>query len=185
MAAAVMHKHVGDTPLTKQALAFAIERHAGQIRKVSGLPYIVHPMEVYAITRKYKESANIDALGAIALLHDILEDTPTTHEELLNRFGPLVADTVRELTNDEVAITALGKEKYIDEKLLELSSYALVVKLADMLANVGENPTEKTVQRIEHHCVFLLFSDRRLSETHRALISEIQYTIATLYGISQ
>ena len=173
------HKHVGDTPLTKKAIAFAIEHHAGQTRSGSGLPYIVHPIEVYVIVRKYKESAQIDILGAAALLHDTLEDCPeVTYDLLLAEFGQTVADIVQELTNDREAIAQLGKQEYLEQKLAKLSSYALTIKLADILANVGENPTPKAIDRMAHHYNFLMSHPRTLSDTHECLLDAIRETLA-------
>lgn len=183
MATSSYRKHIGDIPLAKKALAFAIEKHAKQTRKTSELPYYVHPVEVWGIICKYKESVNIDVLGAAALLHDTLEDTNTTYEELLELFGPTVADIVKELTNDKDEIARIGKEAYLNTKLLKLSSYALAIKLADMLANVGENPTPAAIERIARHRHFLLTSGRALSSTHHALLHEIALTVSTLYGI--
>lgn len=179
------HKHVGNTPLTKKAIAFAIKKHEGQFREASGLPYIVHPIEVYTIVRKYKESVNIDVLCAAAILHDTIEDTDTTYEELVAEFGKEVADLVLEVTSDEAEKALLGKEAYLDKKITTISSYGLVIKLADMLANVGENPTEKAIKRICHHCDFLVNSSgRRLTSTHLALIDEIRRTLIILYGVA-
>lgn len=179
------HKHVGDTSTTKEAIDFAIEKHRGQYREVSGLSYVVHPIEVLTIVRKYKESRNIDNIGAAAILHDVMEECGVTHEELVIKFNQQVADLVLEVTSDESEKERLGKQAYLDQKIASITSYALVIKLADMLANVGENPTEKAIRRILHHCDFLVNeSGRRLTETHLALIAEIRRTIEYLYGIT-
>ncbi len=79
-----------------EAIAFATERHAGQVRKGTSLPYIVHPLEVAAhLARAYPDRP---ALVTAGLLHDTLEDTATTREEIEARFGPEVARLVAAVT---------------------------------------------------------------------------------------
>ncbi len=166
---------------TNRAIAYAMEAHKGQIRNVSGLPYIVHPIEVYAICKKYKESHCIDDICAAAVLHDTLEDSSTSYTDLANEFGGLVANLVLEVTTDKDACQKMGKLDYINEKLENMSSWALVIKLADMLANVTDNPLPKTIERIGLHIDYLYDSQRKLSSTHINLMERIRYSIATLY----
>jgi guanosine-3',5'-bis(diphosphate) 3'-pyrophosphohydrolase len=166
---------------TNKAIAFAMEAHKSQVRAVSGLPYIVHPIEVYSICKKYKESHMIDDICAAAILHDTLEDTSTLYVDLVLEFGDLVASLVAELTTNIAECALMGKLDYINKKLENMSSWALVIKLADMLANVTDNPLPKTIQRIWLHTEYLLSCGRTLSDTHRVLIDRIQYSIVTLY----
>ena len=179
-----MSKYLGGMPLTKAAIAFALKKHDGQFRKVSGLPYIVHVLDVFSIVRKYKDSNSIDELCAAAILHDTIEDTDTTYEELLELFGKTVADLVREVTNDPVRKRELGKQVYIEEKLAQLSSWALVIKLADILSNVGENPAPKAIKRIRHHHDFIRSIEfpRTLSATQNAILGEIDRTLRELHA---
>jgi len=158
---------------TIRAIQFIEDKHYGQRRKFSGLPYIVHLFNVYAIAKEYKHSTHQDDISAICLLHDTLEDTDTTVEELTFEFGPLVANTVAELTNDRAKIAQIGKTKYVDEKLLTLSNYALVVKLADMLANIIDHPQFSTLQRISHHIEFLK-AHRKLTPSQQKITNHIE-----------
>ena len=161
-----------------KALRFATAAHKGQTRK-SGDPYISHPKEVARFVKQFKKSNNLSALIQAAYLHDTIEDTDTTHEDLVKQFGGLVADMVKELTSDKEAIQALGKGEYIAGKMAKMSSWALVVKLADRLANVQDidsRPSEfqrryaaQTKQAIDR-----LRSDRYLSATHNKIISAIE-----------
>lgn len=167
--------------LTIKAIKLAKKAHKGQFRKVSGLPYIVHPLEVLSIVKKYKESHNIDAICAAAVLHDTAEDAGLTYEALSAGFGTLTASLIMEVTNDTAAVSKLGKLTYINEKLLKLTSYALVIKLADMLANVTDNPAEKTIKRIAAHVAFLR-ANRVLSATQLKLAEQIEYSIENLYS---
>ena len=159
---------------TIAAIQFIEDRHKGQRRKSSGLPYIVHLFSVYATVKEYKQSKNLDELSAICLLHDSLEDTGTTKQELLEIFGPIVADTVEELTNDIEEINRIGKRAYIDQKLLKLSNYALTVKLADMLSNITDNPTFSTLERTHHHISFLKANRPALTESQQKIIQHIE-----------
>ena len=71
-----------------EALCFAAQRHSGQKRKLQDTPYILHPMEVAAIVGTM--TSDEDTLCA-AVLHDTVEDTDTTIEEIEERFGHRVA----------------------------------------------------------------------------------------------
>lgn len=128
------------------ALLFAIERHAGQTRRGTNLPYITHPIAVSYLVARFKRSKHLPELVAAAILHDVLEDTPTSFAELAERFTPLVASLVLELTSDPREINRLGKAEYLKCKLSGMSSYGLTIKLADRLHNVSDRPTAKTVR---------------------------------------
>ena len=73
------------------ALHFAIAAHAGMVRKGDGTPYILHPLEVASIASSL--TSNEDVLCA-AVLHDVVEDTPCTLEQLHETFGGRVAELV-------------------------------------------------------------------------------------------
>jgi hypothetical protein len=132
-----------DIDESEQALQFATKAHAGQTRS-GGDPYITHPMRVAASVEQYKQSHNLEAIIDAALLHDTVEDTDTTHEDLEALFGGLVASIVKELTSDPEQIKKVGKAAYLSHKMATMSSYALVIKLADRLDNVKDIATAKT-----------------------------------------
>lgn len=156
----------------QRALDFAANKHDGQTRKATGAPYIEHPKSVAEIVKKYKESKYESELVAASLCHDTLEDTETTFVELANNFGPMVASLVNELTNDPKAIEQYGKLEYHKKKLVALSSYGLVIKLADRLHNINDHPTSKmiddTVELMDH-----LEKNRMLTETQKKLMQDI------------
>lgn len=77
--------------LFEQALCFAAERHNAQRRRTEKTPYIIHPMEVATIVSTMSDD---EELLAAAVLHDTIEDTDTTAEEILARFGQRVLDLV-------------------------------------------------------------------------------------------
>ena len=74
-----------------RAIAFAAEKHAGKTRKGTSIPYIVHPMEAVVIVSTMTSDQE---LLAAAVLHDTMEDTDTTYEQLVQEFGKRVADLV-------------------------------------------------------------------------------------------
>ena len=85
-----------DTSILDKAIIFATRAHQGQERKGKGLPYIVHPMEAVAIVATI--TADQEILAAAAL-HDTVEDTPVTIDEIRREFGGRVATLVAYETN--------------------------------------------------------------------------------------
>jgi len=159
--------------IVKEAMMFAMQAHEGQYRRISGLPYITHPISVFATVKKYKESKNIDAILCAELLHDTIEDCGVTTTQIEQKFGLLVASIVVELTNDDGKVKELGKQEYINDKIASISNYALVIKLADFLDNCSDNPTTKMLLRIQHHVDFLK-KVRALTSTHKKIIVQIE-----------
>ena len=82
-----------------QALSFAQTKHADQYRKGTHVPYVTHVVAV-AETLTYFYPDN-EALHAAGLLHDVVEDTDTTLEEVKTKFGPRVAELVAAVTKEE------------------------------------------------------------------------------------
>ena len=80
-----------DTSLTDKAVIFATKAHSGTPRKGTQMPYITHPMEAMAIVATMTDRQE---LLAAAALHDVVEDTPVTLEELRHEFGDEVAEWV-------------------------------------------------------------------------------------------
>ena len=84
--------------LVEDAMAFAARAHHGVFRKRSGLPYIMHPLEVAVICGSLTSDQEV---LAAALLHDTVEDSDATLEELQTRFGPRVAMLVASETENK------------------------------------------------------------------------------------
>ena len=164
---------------SSQALSYAVKAHKGQFRS-DGSPYVKHPERVADFVKKFKKSHNLDALISAAYLHDTIEDTDATHEDLEKMFGGLIASMVKELTSDKDKIAKVGKDNYLADKMANMSSWALVIKLADRLDNVQDiataktpewrrkykSETEKILRRLE--------KDRSLSGTHKKIIKTIR-----------
>lgn len=120
-----------------KADAFAAEAHGsiGQVRKYSGEPYIEHPREVAAIVAGALPGDH-EAVAA-ALLHDVVEDTPHTIDDIAAEFGSAIAGLVFEVT--DVSRPADGNRKVRKEidrlHIARASSRGQTIKLADLISN--------------------------------------------------
>ena len=119
------------------ALAFAADKHRNQRRKdAEASPYINHPIMLAKILSV--EGGVEDGLVlCAAVLHDTIEDTETSYEELAGGFGREIADVVREVTDDKSLPKAERKQLQIDHAP-QLSRAAKLVKLADKIANLRD-----------------------------------------------
>lgn len=136
-----------EKPQLADVYSFAKQKHdeTGAVRKHSKLPYFTHSELVADIALVY---GGTDKEIAIALLHDVLEDTDTSIREIEIRYGADVAECVSEITNDPYLVNLYGKENYINKELSEIDHSALFVKLCDMYANLLDYPTESQRKRI-------------------------------------
>ena len=119
------------------ALAFAAHKHRDQRRKdIAASPYINHPI---ALANVLANEAHVDDETALiaAILHDTIEDTDTTAEELLRDFGPEVAAIVLEVTDDKSLPKAERKRLQVVHAG-EISQRAKLVKLADKICNLRD-----------------------------------------------
>ncbi len=118
------------------AVAFAVERHGDQ-RRPAGQPYLEHLLEALTVLVEGVGVSDGDTLCA-AVLHDVVEDTPTTLDEVRDRFGERVAELVDWVTKPEALADqdpASVRAGYL-ERLRGAPEAALTVKLADRLSNV-------------------------------------------------
>src|SRR6204780_2516477 len=131
------HRPNEDISLIRKAWEFCVSHHKGQTR-ASGEPYIVHPLEVAEVLVEMK----LDATAvAAALLHDAVEDTPATSEEIGERFGDQVAHIVEGVTKIDKIQFANREDRQAEnvrKMLLAMVSDVRVVliKLADRLHNM-------------------------------------------------
>jgi guanosine-3',5'-bis(diphosphate) 3'-pyrophosphohydrolase len=132
------------------AVNFAAIKHIRQTRKnVEKSPYINHPVAVAETIAQVGGVYDLATLQA-AILHDTIEDTETTREDLELAFGAEVADLVCEVTDDKSLDKARRKELQI-EHAPHLSSRAKLIKIADKTCNVRDitasPPSEWSHQR--------------------------------------
>ncbi len=119
------------------ALQFAAQKHRSQRRKdVAASPYINHPIDVATLLAVQGGVTDLSTLLG-AVLHDTIEDTETTPEELAAAFGLEVRDLVLELTDDKQLPKAERKRLQI-EHAHAISNKAKLIKLGDKIANVRD-----------------------------------------------
>ena len=126
--------------MIENAVIFAVHAHAGAKRKGKNHPYILHPLEVMTIVGSITEDEEV---LAAAVLHDTVEDTSVTREDILRAFGPRVADLVdaesENKREDQRAEDTwqLRKQETIDH-LKGAERDAKLICLGDKLANLRE-----------------------------------------------
>jgi (p)ppGpp synthase/HD superfamily hydrolase len=129
------------TPLTQKAMHIAYQAHHGQFDK-SGTPYIFHPIHL-------AETMDDEYSCCVALLHDTVEDTDVTLEDLKQVFPPEVTDAVALLTHDD----SVDYFDYV--RAIKHNPIARKVKLADLAHNsdqsrcVGSGISEEKLQRLK------------------------------------
>lgn len=120
-----------------EAASFAAKKHRHQKRKGKDPePYINHPLEVARLLADIGKVEDHEILMA-AILHDTVEDTETTPEELIARFGQNVCRMVLEVTDDKSLPKQVRKQLQIDHAP-HLSSGARHIKLGDKICNVSD-----------------------------------------------
>jgi len=132
------------------AIDFAAIKHEGQYREgVLGTPYVIHPLGVVKSLWFEGGVREVSTLTA-ALLHDTLEDTQTTADEIEACFGYRVRSIVEELTDDSQLSSEEKKQKQV-EHARHYSREARLIKLADRLYNIRDlknlNPSERLACR--------------------------------------
>lgn len=161
-----------DLALVLKALHFAADKHRAQRRKdAEASPYINHPIavaETLASVGGVRDAVTI----AAAILHDTVEDTETTGEELQAVFGPEIRAVVEEVTDDTSLPVEVRKRLQV-ERARHKSPRARLVKLADKICNVRDlveaPPAGWTAER-----------KRRYVEWARAVIDEVRGSNAAL-----
>ena len=113
------------TPLTRKAMQTAYDAHHGQVDK-AGVPYILHPFHV-------AQSMEDEISCCVALLHDVLEDTDVTFDQLAAVFPPEVMDALKLLTHAKDT----PYEDYV--RAIRTNPIAVTVKLADIAHNSDQS----------------------------------------------
>lgn len=148
----LLKKNIPDSefPNVKKAYETAERAHAEQ-KRLSGEPYIIHPLSVAIILA---ELGMDEASVIAALLHDTVEDTSITHEQILSEFGETVADLVDGVTKiGKVSITSKEEQQAenIRKMLIAMSRdiRVIIIKLADRLHNMRTLMFKKEQRRRE------------------------------------
>lgn len=117
------------------ALQFATNAHSGQYRKSTKIPYIVHPIDVMQHLIKHNASDNAVAAG---ILHDTLEDTKTTEQQLRQVFGDRIADLVVGASEADKTQTWEERKQHTMNALRQTNdTEQLMIVCADKLSNIS------------------------------------------------
>ncbi len=143
-----------DLKILLKALAFAAYKHKDQRRRdVDASPYINHPISLADILCNEAHITDIETICS-ALLHDTVEDTETTAEELEQAFGKTIRDIVMDVTDDKSLPKAARKQAQIDHAA-HISDKAKLVKLADKISNLRDilnnAPTDWSLERRQQY----------------------------------
>jgi len=123
-----------DTAFFDKAVKFAVEAHQGTERRGKGYPYIIHPMEAASIVATI---TNDQKMLAAAILHDTVEDTDVTIEQIREQFGDRVAELVQhETAPSDESLTWREKKMAQINQLADASYDSKVVALGDKLSNM-------------------------------------------------
>lgn len=127
-----------DTDLVDKAIVFATQAHHGTERRGKGYPYIIHPLEAMAIVATI---SNDPELLAATVLHDTIEDTTATYEDIQKKFGTRVADLV--VTETDIKNAPDGRKlswqerKQRDMDNLRMASREVkIIAIGDKLSNM-------------------------------------------------
>jgi (p)ppGpp synthase/HD superfamily hydrolase len=126
---------IARSELLSRAYGVAAEVHAGQRRKDDGSPFISHPL---AVARVLKNADFGDHVIAAALLHDVVEDTELSSQQVAERFGDKVAELVEELSEDKRIEDYEERKLGHRDRVEEAGSDAIAIYIADKLSNLRD-----------------------------------------------
>ena len=135
----------------EQAIIYAANAHVGRLRKGTDMPYIVHPMETMMITARLTNDINTVAAAA---LHDVVEDTEYTYQDIKMAFGEMVADLVAEESEDkregqDKTLTWRVRKEETITSTRNKSMEAKKIMLADKLSNLRASRRDYKVTGIK------------------------------------
>lgn len=117
--------------IVDKAKEIATKAHQDQTRW-DGRPYIIHPEKVVSILKMFEVTS--EKTLAVGYLHDVLEDTTYTEEQMRFDFGNVITDAVKELTFQD----SRKNDEIYYEQCSKLSEYTKIVKIADIIANLTD-----------------------------------------------
>lgn len=119
--------------IIEKAIIFAARAHRDQTRKATDIPYVTHP---YAVGLLLQKAGCSDEVIAAGILHDTIEDTSATYEELRGNFGEQVADLVRAASEDDKSWLWEDRKQHTIDQLKGASIEEVQVITADKLHNL-------------------------------------------------
>jgi (p)ppGpp synthase/HD superfamily hydrolase len=174
-----------DLPITRAALDFAAERHAGQFRDTDGAPFILHPLEVAQLLRGRDYPDDVIAAG---VLHDLIEDTDVRSGELAERFGAAVAELVVSVSEPPNGGDTYSERKAaLRARVAAASADAAAVFAADKVAKAREfrlglvragDAAVVDQDKLDHYWACLDLLERRLG--HVPLVRQLRFELEAL-----
>jgi (p)ppGpp synthase/HD superfamily hydrolase len=159
---------VADLPLSSSAATWAATAHAGQERDVDGAPFVVHALEV---ALQLYVTGYRDEVVAAAILHDVVEKTAASIDDIGEAFGPVLAGMVDALTEDERIADDLERKADLRRRSESAGDEVLAVFAADKVAKARElrvsadhvAPREAAFKRA-HYLASLDILERRMPD---------------------
>lgn len=162
-----------DNKRLNAAIRFAVDRHAGQLRKGTNHPYIIHPMEVMSILVRMDADANLLIAG---VLHDTVEDTDATIDEIVMLFGEDVGALVANHSEDK-SMTWNERKQHAIKELKTADKRLKMLVMADKLSNL------RSIAADYHKLGELLWERFNASaEKQSWYYSEVQDALLSLHG---
>jgi (p)ppGpp synthase/HD superfamily hydrolase len=122
-------------PVARRAAAWAAEAHAGHQRQADGAPFVVHPLEVALLLHAAGYRDDVVAVGA---LHDVVEKSPATLDDVRDAFGPAIAGMVDALTEDEAIAGYEERKAELRRRAEGASDEVVAVFAADKVVKARE-----------------------------------------------
>jgi (p)ppGpp synthase/HD superfamily hydrolase len=163
-----------------EAIDFAVQAHRGHYRKGTGIPYILHPLNV---GRRLLELGCSLVVVVAGILHDTLEDTPTALEDIRTGFGEDVANLVSSVSEPDKSDTWENRKKHTLMTLESASEEVLLVAIADKIDNI------QSIQRAiewEGEAVWLRFNRPKEAQAwyYQNLVDVFRRRLTTEPGLS-
>lgn len=119
--------------IVEKAIIFAAKAHKGQTRKASSIPYITHPFAVGMLLQKANCSDEVIAAG---ILHDTVEDTETTYDDLIEQFGIHIANLVSSASEPDKSLPWEERKQHTIDRLKHATLEEIQITTADKLHNL-------------------------------------------------
>jgi (p)ppGpp synthase/HD superfamily hydrolase len=176
------------------AVEFATKAHAGQYRKGTKIPYIIHPLSVAKILIEHDCSEGVVIAG---ILHDTVEDTSITIEDIRRTFGEKVASLVEGASEPDKSDTWENRKRHTIDYLKTAPLDILLVSLADKLDNIrairedceklGESVWSRFNRPKESQAWYYrnlaeVFSGRQLANHFASLASDFQFEVNKIFA---
>ncbi len=174
-----------DAEMILEGTAFAAEKHKAQVRSnPKKTPYIIHPIEVADFVIRIGKVYDRKIIIA-ALLHDLMDDTNTTYEEISSRFGNTVSEYVKEMTMKKNVSLKEQKKAQIIQAFRQTPNVA-VIKLSDKLSNLGtllhSPPTNWSKDRIDQYFQWAQSVIENLPDSNHLLKKAVKKVIADYWA---